>query len=292
MCLIAFAWGASERFPFVIAANRDEFYERPTAPLAEWTSPSGSTVISGRDLQGGGTWMGFSPNGRFAMLTNVRNPSAKPPPNVISRGSLPLAWLESDLPAQQWAKQLQPQRYQGFNLIVGDWHQRVCHYMSNQFLTQNFKPFSPLAGINKAQTAHHLIANELPWGAVYGLSNATLDTPWPKTLQLKNQLLSLLDTGNAEQLSAHCLEALKQSNQPARDQLPDTGLALEWELALSSVFVSYPAVNAGSSGAITYGTRSSLVGIMQADAGLSLTEITHHPQETTSSEARSLVHWH
>jgi uncharacterized protein with NRDE domain len=118
MCLIAFAWGASERFPFVIAANRDEFYERPTAPLAEWVSPGGATVIGGRDLRDGGTWMGFSPGGRFAMLTNVRAPLVKPPTDAISRGSLALAWLESDLPAPQWAQLLQPQRYQGFNLSL------------------------------------------------------------------------------------------------------------------------------------------------------------------------------
>jgi uncharacterized protein with NRDE domain len=291
MCLIAFAWGASERYPLVIAANRDEFDERPTAPLSEWVSPGGARVIGGRDLRDGGTWMGFSPGGRFAMLTNVRNPAILPPPDVISRGQLTLAWLESDSDAAQWVKQLQAHRYQGFNLIVGDWRKKACHYLSNQFSSSNFKPFEPLAGIEYAQSAHQLIANELPWGAVYGLSNASLDTPWPKTIQLKNQLQSLLEASDPEQLSSHCLNALRQTNQPARDQLPNTGIALDWEIALSSVYVRYRAADAELPHANSYGTRSSLVAILQANAGLSLKEITHHQQESSSTEAQARLNW-
>jgi uncharacterized protein with NRDE domain len=91
MCLIAMAWGVSAQYPLVIASNRDEFYARPTAPLAEWTTPEGHTIYSGRDLRDGGTWLGFAQSGRFAMLTNVRNPAAPMPAAARSRGALVMA---------------------------------------------------------------------------------------------------------------------------------------------------------------------------------------------------------
>jgi uncharacterized protein with NRDE domain len=266
MCLIAFAWGASERFPLVIAANRDEFFERPTAPLCLWPSPGGAQVLGGRDLQDGGTWMGFSPNGRFAMLTNVRNPQAAPPAQPISRGSLALAWLESDLDAPQWAKRLQPLRYQGFNLIVGDWARRQCHYLSNQAF---FKPFGQIAGIEYAQSAIELIASELPMGTIYGLSNAALDTPWPKTLLLKTALSDSLASLDVQQMRQVCLEALMQSAKPQDTELPRTGVPIELERALASPFVRHPEH------APSYGTRTSLVAIYETDLGLRVTEVTH-----------------
>jgi uncharacterized protein with NRDE domain len=282
MCLIAFAWGASERFPFVIAANRDEFYERPTAPLSEWVSHGGATVIGGRDLRDGGTWMGFSPSGRFAMLTNVRNPSAKPPPDVISRGSLPLAWLESDLPAPLWAKQLQPQRYQGFNLIVGDWARRQCFYLSNQAF---LKPFEPIACIESAQVAMQLIANELTWGAVYGLSNAALDTPWPKTLLLKEVLRESLTIEDEAQVMQLCQDALIQRAKPPDETLPRTGVSIELERALSSPFVCHPEF------APSYGTRTSLLAIYQAGIGLRATETTHALGAEPARIAQAHLSW-
>jgi uncharacterized protein with NRDE domain len=262
MCLIAFAWGASERFPLVVAANRDEFFERPTAPLSLWPSPGGAQVLGGRDLQDGGTWMGFSPNGRFAMLTNVRNPQAAPPAQPISRGSLALAWLESDLDAPQWAKRLQPLRYQGFNLIVGDWARRQCHYLSNQAF---FKPFGQIAGIEYARSAIELIASELPMGAIYGLSNAALDTPWPKTLLLKTALSDSLASLDVQQMS--------------------TGVPIELERALASPFVRHPEH------APSYGTRTSLVAIYEADLGLRVTEITHSLQTQPEQIFQAQLDW-
>jgi uncharacterized protein with NRDE domain len=273
MCLIAFAWGASERFPFVIAANRDEFLARPTAPLSLWQSPGGASVLSGRDLKDGGIWMGFSPNGRFAMLTNVRNPSAKPPADVISRGGLAMAWLESDLPADQWTRSLEPARYQGFNLIVGDWQAKQCHYLTNSSINALpqaiSKPFEQIAGIEYAQSATDLIAYQIPWGAVYGLSNAALDTPWPKTQLLKSAMLSSLAQTDTAPVIQHNLRALAH-REPAADQdLPKTGVPMELERALSSAFVSHP------SPAPHYGTRTSLVAVYEAERSLSVTEVTH-----------------
>lgn len=266
MCLIAFAWGASERFPFVIAANRDEFLDRPTAPLSTWQSPGGATVVGGRDLRDGGTWMGFSPSGRFAMLTNVRNPQAAPPTQPISRGSLPLAWLQSDLSAANWAKSLEPERYQGFNLLVGDWHAKQCHYLTNQTFS---KPFGLIAGMESAQIATELIANELPLGATYGLSNAALDTPWPKTQWLKSAVSNSLASNDAEQIKQLSLQALTQGAKPQDAELPRTGVPIELERALASPFVRHPEH------APSYGTRTSLVAIYEAARGLRVTEITH-----------------
>ena len=285
MCLIAFAWGASERFPFVIAANRDEFLERPTAPLSLWQSPSGASILAGRDLKDGGTWMGFSPSGRFAMLTNVREPLATPPTQPsqpISRGGLAMGWLTSDLSAAQWAKSIEPHRYQGFNLIVGDWTSKQCFHFSHQ---QNLKLFKPLAGVSTAQSATQLIATEMPWGAVYGLSNAALDTPWPKTQLLKNALQRSLESADAQQLTARNLRALADESKPLAADLPATGVPQALELALSSAFVSHPPTLP------SYGTRSSLVAVFEATIGLQVTEVTHPHDCTLSTQIGRSMSW-
>lgn len=282
MCLIAFAWGASERFPFVIAANRDEYLARPTAPLSQWLSPGGATILAGRDLKDGGTWMGFSPNGRFAMLTNVRNPQATPPEQPISRGGLALSWLESNGDVNAWMQIIHPSRYQGFNLIVGDWQTRQCFYLSHQEI---FKPFEQLAGAESAQGAIKKEAISMPWGKIYGLSNAALDTPWPKTQRLKNALQHSLASENAEQLISESLAALAdQSKAPATD-LPATGVPQELESALSSIFVSYPQTEP------SYGTRSSLVAVFEAGHGLRVSEITHSHRGLAAAQANATLDW-
>jgi uncharacterized protein with NRDE domain len=282
MCLIAFAWGASDRYPFVVAANRDEFLARPTAPLHQWISPGGATVLAGRDLKDGGTWMGFSPNGRFAMLTNVRNPLATPPAQPISRGGLPIAWLESDEPAQVWAQSIEPARYQGFNLIVGDWYAKQCHYLSNPSIS---KPFEHIAGIESARDATRLIANKIPWGAVYSLSNAALDTPWPKTLSLKTALQSSLSSADADQLIQRNLHTLSLRDKPADQDLPKTGVPLELERALSSAFVVHPETEP------RYGTRTSLVAIFEPNKNLRVTELTHPQNGGTEQTHGDQLNW-
>jgi uncharacterized protein with NRDE domain len=268
MCLIALALGASERYPFVVAANRDEFLERPTAPLAQWRSPQGTPVVSGRDLQGGGTWMGFSPGGRFAMLTNVRQPHIAPPAQPISRGGLALAWLEGDGDVQSFAARIDPHRYQGFNLLVGDARRKHCFYLSNQLFDEEKMP-SPPAPADKF--AINLIVKQMAWHQVYGLSNAALDTPWPKTVALKNSLVHSMAHDNRDQLVQQSLAALRNRQAAPDTQLPATGVSLELERALSSVFVQHPPEQP------RYGTRSSLVAVLDAQATgwLDLTEITH-----------------
>jgi uncharacterized protein with NRDE domain len=247
MCLIAMAWGVSPAYPLVIAANRDEYYARPTAPLARWTTEAGHTIVSGRDLRDGGTWMGFTPQGRFAMLTNLRDPSAMPPPQARSRGALVMDWLTSTLAMEIWRVQHDWSQYAGFNLIVGNWPAQQCHYLSS-----------------------HSIAQALEPGKIYGLSNAALDTPWPKTLQIKGALQEALkNVVPIEALQSQLHRALLDETPMSDALLPRTGVPLELERALSSVFVRHPQPKAD------YGTRTSLVAAMGTDQALYLTETTH-----------------
>jgi uncharacterized protein with NRDE domain len=277
MCLIAMAWGVSPDYPLVIASNRDEFYARPTAALAHWTTDAGHRITSGRDLQSGGTWMGFAQSGRFAMLTNVRNPQAAVPDPARSRGELVVAWLASTLGVAAWMAQRDLSAYAGFNLIVGDWRAQQCHYISNQggassglFSQEN----RPLAQQNIAQVATKSVAysvvQSVPSGQIIGLSNAALNTPWPKTTQLVSTLDDALKTPHTvAQLQARLQQAL-QSDNPADDALlPHTGVPLAQEKALSSIYVRYP------SEAPVYGTRSSLCAVLTQEHHLHLTETTH-----------------
>jgi uncharacterized protein with NRDE domain len=247
MCLIAMAWGVSPKYPLVIAANRDEYYARPTAPLAQWTTGAGHTVISGRDLRDGGTWMGFTPGGRFAMLTNLRDPSATPPPQARSRGALVMDWLTSALAVEDWRAQRDWAQYAGFNLIVGDWPAQQCHYLSS-----------------------HSAMQTLESGKMYGLSNAQLDTPWPKTVQLKSVVQRALDKAlPLDALQLELQQALLDETRVADAQLPHTGVPLATESALSSVFVRHPQPVAD------YGTRTSLVAALDSQQTLHLVETTH-----------------
>jgi uncharacterized protein with NRDE domain len=143
MCLIAFAISVHPRWPLLIAANRDEHFDRPTLPLHRWRSSTGQTIISGRDERAGGTWLGMSLTGRIAMLTNVREPGM--PPGARSRGELPLAWLESKHSAQDFLHGLDLQAYSGFNLVIGDLAGEHWHWLSNR------QPGSPTVRAGRQQ---------------------------------------------------------------------------------------------------------------------------------------------
>jgi uncharacterized protein with NRDE domain len=275
MCLIALAYGVSKRFSMVIAANRDEALDRPTAPLSTWQSPAGHTIIGGRDLRDGGTWMGFTPQGRFAMITNVRDPQALPPAQPISRGSLALSWLQSHHDASDWIAQQDLQRYAGFNMILGDSAKQQCFYLTPLANLQQFKPLAP---VKYREFAINKVAHELPTGQVYGLSNAALQTPWPKTVKLTQALAQAVQRADAaaqtddQALSAlqqDLLAALQDTTPVPLQALPQTGVALELEQALATAFVRYPAQ------APRYGTRTSLVAALDSRMQLQLVELTH-----------------
>lgn len=231
MCLIAFAINASARWPLVIAANRDEFFDRPTLPLARWQAGSGQTIISGRDLRAGGSWLGITPGGRVAFVTNVRQGQPQAAPR--SRGDLVTRWLAQDLGADDFIDGLGPDStaYGGFNLVLGDLQRQTWAWVSN------------LAGT----AASGWQTRPLPAG-IYGLSNAAMDTPWPKTRALKQVLADNL-TGTAQTLQIALWNALASRQRASRQQLPSTGVPLELEEGLSSAFVDLPERG--------YGTRCS-----------------------------------
>lgn len=231
MCLIVLAWRPDHAQPLLVAANRDEFYARPSQPLAEWSDAPG--VIAGRDLQAGGTWMGVGPDGRFAALTNIREPGQ--PAGARSRGELPQAFLGGDLTIPAFLQHLseQSQHYSGFNLLLGD-RQQLWHFNS------------------RAKRATALAAG------VHGLSNADLNTPWPKLQWTKQALQDALHRPEPQVL----LDLLADPSPAADADLPSTGVALAVERLLSSAFIASP----------TYGTRASTALIVNADGSRLLRE--------------------
>ena len=240
MCLIALALGASPDWPLLMAGNRDEFFDRPTLPLARWQEGGGTVIVSGRDLQAGGTCMGITPGGRVAVLTNVREPGARPGPR--SRGELPLGWLRSEGAAERFLDSLDPEAYSGFNLVMGDLREGCWHWASN-------RQGDP--GALRAGWQHQALAP-----GVYGLSNALLDTPWPKTLRLKQALACALEQARGQALDEQLLwQALADSAPAPEHALPRTGVAAEAERHLSSAFVRFPDGR--------YGTRASTLLVAQ-----------------------------
>lgn len=231
MCLIVFAWRPTHALPLIVAANRDEFHARPSLPLGPWKDAP--QIIAGRDLQAGGTWLGVGPDGRFAALTNIRDPGA--PTGALSRGELPERFLRGQLPPEAYLTELTGhlEHYSGFNLLVGD--KRELWYLNS----------------------HTGIPEQLSPG-VYGLSNAALNTPWPKLLRARAALHECLDAPEAETL----LQLLSDPQPAANAELPSTGVSHEVEKMLSSVFIASP----------DYGTRASTVLIRLADGSTSITE--------------------
>jgi len=218
MCLILVAWQVHPEYPLVLAANRDEFYRRPTAP-AQW-SPGAQGILAGRDLDAGGTWLGVTRQGSFAALTNYRDP-ARQRADAPTRGRLvPEILARTSAPAARLARlQAEAPRYNGFNLLWGEEGQLTVY----ESVPQRTRRLGP---------------------GIYGLSNHLLDTPWPKVEQAKSRLAAALGALPDEQ----ALLALLRDDAPAPDeQLPRTGVSLEWERLLSSAFICAPE----------YGTRCS-----------------------------------
>ena len=242
MCLIAFAINASARWPLVIASNRDEFFDRPTLPLARWQTASGQDIISGRDLRAGGSWLGITPGGRVAFLTNVREGQPQLMPN--SRGELVTRWLDQDCDADAFAAVLKKEgaSYGGFNLVLGDFQRQAWTWLTNRSANQ------PSGWQVQALQA-----------GVYGLSNAGLDTPWPKTTELKRVLAASLEAPEPDALRAALWTALANRQRAPVECLPATGVPLALEEALSSAFVDFPEY--------AYGTRCSTLLLASAQEG-------------------------
>ncbi len=244
MCLALIAWRAHPRLPLVIAANRDEFHARATAPAQWW--PDG--ILGGKDLVAGGTWLGCTRTGRFALLTNFRE-GGTPQRGERSRGLLVSEVLQSSAsPEQTILRHLgDANRYDGFNLVAGDGDELV--YLSNR------------DGGCRA----------LPPG-VYGLSNHLLDTPWPKLHRSKNRMVDWLDRGDGDVEALFHL--LRDPQRPEDHLLPSTGISLEWERLLAAAFIVSPI----------YGTRSATVLTLGNDRKIEFFERSFDPAGEASGE--------
>lgn len=233
MCLIVLAYGSHPDYRLVLAANRDEFHRRPTAPAGVWAEEP--DLLAGRDLEAGGTWLGVTKGGRFAAVTNYRDPRSTRA-RALSRGCLPLRFLRSELSPVAFSETLRPtgDRYNGFSLLAGN--ARELAYFSN---------------VERRPRA-------LPPG-IYGLSNRLLDTAWPKVDKAKSRLRALL----ADNVEPEALLALLGDRSVAPDDaLPDTGVGLERERQLSPIFIRTP----------DYGTRSSTVLLIRRDGHVRFVE--------------------
>jgi uncharacterized protein with NRDE domain len=218
-------------------SNRDEFHKRPTAPSAFWDDYP--QLLAGQDLEAGGTWMGVTRDGRFAALTNVRQlPS--PYQGQVSRGNLVKDYLISDQSPEDYLNTISGAEYDGFNLIVG--HRTQCWYLGNRPL--DTEPKQLQAG-------------------VYGLSNAQLNTPWPKTQQAIDILEQWIEHEPSNQPPLYTLLHSQAKFEPLL--LPKTGIGEAWEILLSSAFIVSPE----------YGTR--------ACTGLRIQHNQIHWQEATMS---------
>jgi uncharacterized protein with NRDE domain len=223
MCLIVLAWEASPKARLAVAANRDEFFARATAPAAWWADAPG--VLGGRDVEAGGAWLGVTRTGRFAALTNFRDLSVPRKDRPPSRGSLVAEFLRGHESARAFLSRIRPGAgsYEGFNLLVSD--------------GAELWSFSNVDGNAVALTT-----------GVWGLSNHLLETPWPKVVAARARLAhALAEAQDAEELEGRLLALLRNRSLASDDTLPDTGLPLDWERALSAAFVVLP----------DYGTRAS-----------------------------------
>ena len=246
MCLILFSYQPDSTTPLVLAANRDEFFKRESQSAAYWHDAP--QVLAGRDLVAGGTWLGVTTAGRFAAVTNVREP-VLPGKKLRSRGDLTREFLCGDMPAKDFLEQLQTHGddYAGFNLLVGEFSDTSAnslYYFSNR-----------REGITQLTSG------------TYGLSNHLLDSPWPKVDDGKHELDAVLNKTGSDTLDHELIrQVLEKPNKAADHRLPDTGVGYEREKNLSPAFITLN----------DYGTRTSTVLVIDKN-GVSFSEQNYQP---------------
>ena len=237
MCLVTFAWAVRPGLPLVLAANRDEFFRRPTARAAFWTDAPG--LLAGRDLEAGGTWLGVTRSGRVAFQTNHRDPRAHRE-GAPSRGALVAKFLNGEESPGDFLrrKEVEGRSYNGFHLVVGDLRE-LWYFTNTGGPPRRFLP------------------------GIHGLSNGPLEERWPKVTRSAGRLARLLAVGRSPEPTA--LLDLLADREPASDEeLPSTGVPVEWERLLSASFVESE----------TYGTRSSTVLVVSEEDGVRFVERT------------------
>lgn len=243
MCLLFFSYKKTPGYRLVVAANRDEFLSRPTSALDFLDEEK--TILAGRDLQGGGTWLGITDQLKFAAITNYRETVATRA-DAPSRGEILLNYLAGDVDAGQYLSSLSADagRYNGFNLILGD-KENLYYYSNRSFGPQQLAP------------------------GFYGLSNNLLDVPWPKVARGKKLLRPHMVEKNKID-SLPIFKQLEDQNRPPDNQLPDTGVGLDWEQLLSTIHID----------GADYGTRSSAVITVTNEGRIEFTEKTFKRSST------------
>lgn len=238
MCLIVLSWQQHRAYPLILAANRDEFYARPSEPLHWWPDAG---ILAGRDLEGGGTWMGLSRDGKFAAVTNVRDPRAHRP-EAPSRGRLVTDYLVGNAPPSDYVESVshRGQAFNGFNLLAGDLDE-LYSYSNRGHGPVRLSP------------------------GLYGLSNDILDTPWPKVERSKQRLARMLRQPEVAPTSVR--EMLSDPEPAPDDELPDTGIDRDLERALSAPFIRTP----------DYGTRVSSLLLIRRNGEAEFYEWGHFP---------------
>ncbi|MFN3534486.1 MAG: NRDE family protein [Desulfatiglandales bacterium] len=237
MCLLCVAIHMRKDLPLIIMGNRDECYERPTLPSHFWEPDF--QILAGKDLAQGGTWLGITRGGRFCTVLNYREPEVLKK-RVPSRGKIVLEFLRGGQKTEDFLRDLEKRafEYNGFNLIVG----RV----------EELWWFSNRGGCQRLEKG------------IYALSNHLLNTPWPKVRKAIALMSAALEK-EIPLLKSSLLEGLFDHTMAPDSQLPRTGVPLEWERTLSSVFVRSP----------NYGTRSSHLLLIQEDGGVHFVERTY-----------------
>jgi uncharacterized protein with NRDE domain len=252
MCLIAVAWQTHADFPLALAANRDEFHQRPSAPADWWDGAH--EVFGGRDLSHGGSWLALSRKGRLAAVTNVRR-MIPPDPAAPSRGELVRGFVNGELSADQYSRQLEQtsERYAGFNLLLYDGAQLLFCTNQSSFESLRLGP------------------------GIHVLSNATLDTPWPKSQRLRRAMQAFV---NQRVASRNLLFSALADSEPAADpELPNTGVGTELERFLSPPFIRGEH----------YGTRCSSVITISNEGHAEFAERRFGPDGEFQGETRQNV---
>jgi uncharacterized protein with NRDE domain len=245
MCLIVLAWQVHPAWPLVVGANRDEFHHRPADPLQWW--PDEPRIAAGRDLEAGGTWLGASRDGRFATVTNYRE-NLKMQTGERSRGALVTDFVTADVTPLAFARGIDQERYAGFSLLAAT-------------------PASLAYVSNRGDAPRALAAG------VYGLSNASLDTPWPKVVRSRERLQSLI---GREAVTLERLFALLADREPAEEVgTPTRDLPAAKVRAVSAPFIVTPE----------FGTRCSTVLILGANGEVQLNERRFDAQGWTIGES-------
>jgi uncharacterized protein with NRDE domain len=240
MCLIVLAYKVHPSYPLIVAANRDEFLERPTVVAHFW--PDAAHILAGRDLRAGGTWLGVTTGGRFAALTNHRD-LRRPPVSGPSRGDLVRKALETGIEGVDTSV------YEGFNLLHGTVDELMYH--------------------SNVNGAHSILEP-----GIHGLSNHLLNTPWPKVQRARQQLTDLLGSGAID--PEDLFQLLGDITPATDDELPDTGIGLEWERVLSPIHIRTER----------YGTRCSTVLLVDHQSVVTFEEKSYAPRNHVRENIR------